>query len=168
MRFAEFHWGLGRVVLAALSLAVSGCTGRAPGIPQMPPPEVTVSKPTIGTVTDYFEFPGQTAAVEEVEVRARVYGHIVKRGFRDGQEVKRGDLLFEIDPRPYQAAQQQAAGDLARLEAALAKAQADLLRGQQLLPSRAISQEDYEQLVMQQASAKASVLSAKGRSATPS
>ena len=65
-----------------------------------------VSKPLSRVVTDYFEFPGQTAAIGEVEVRARVTGYLIKVNFEDGQDVKKGDLLYEIDPRPYQAAGQ--------------------------------------------------------------
>ena len=59
-----------------------------------------VSKPVTQQITDYFEFPGQTAAVGEVEIRARVTGYLVKVNFEDGQNVKKGDLLYEIDPRP--------------------------------------------------------------------
>jgi RND family efflux transporter MFP subunit len=157
----EAHLELGCVALGFLCFAASGCTSHAPAMPESVTPEVVVSKPLRETVTDYFEFPGQTAAVEEVEVRARVFGHIIKRGFEDGQEVKRGQLLFEIDPRPYEAAQQQAVGDLARAEASLTKAEADLTRAQRLLPSAAISQTDYEQSVLTKASTKALVASAR-------
>ena len=116
------------VLLAACAMAVAGCTASAPAVDPPTPPEVTVSKPVVREVTDYFEFPGQTAAVKEVEVRARVTGYIVKVDFEDGQEVKARDLLFEIDPRPYKAALDRAVGELARLKALLDKAQADLSR----------------------------------------
>ncbi len=106
-------------------IAVWGC-GKRPTTIVVPPPEVTVSNPVVREITDYFEFPGQTAAVGEVEVRARVVGYIVKVNFEDGQEVKTGDLLFEIDPRPYQAALDRAEGESTRLKAVLDKAKADL------------------------------------------
>ncbi len=110
-----------------------------------PPPEVVVAKPVTREITDYFEFPGQTAAVGEVEVRARVTGYLVKVNFEDGQNVKKGDLLYVIDPRPYQAALDRARGELARLYALLDKAKADVARSERLRPSGAISQDEYEQ-----------------------
>ena len=136
------------VLLAAGTILLAGCASDAPAVvdpPEPPPPEVTVSKPVSRVVTDYFEFPGQTAAVEEVEVRARVAGYLVKIFFEDGQEVKKDDLLFEVDPRPYQAALDRATGELARLEALLDKAKVNLSRGQRLRPSGAISQDEFEQ-----------------------
>ena len=90
-------------VLATAMTVLAGCGGGVPAsVAPPPPPEVTVSKPEVREVTDYFEFPGQTAAVGEVEVRARVTGYLMKVGFEDGKSVKKGDLLYEIDPRPYQ------------------------------------------------------------------
>jgi RND family efflux transporter MFP subunit len=126
-----------------------------------PPPEVSVSKPISRDITDYFEFPGQTAAVGEVEVRARVTGYLLKVCFEDGQEVKKGAFLYEIDPRPYQADLDRAEGDLARLNALLNKAKADLLRAERLRPSGAMSQDEYEQCVAQLAVHKASIQSAE-------
>ena len=90
---------------------IAGCAKQEPP-PPPPPPEVTVSKPVVREVTDYFEFPGQTEAVGEVEIRARVTGYLDKVNFVDGQNVKKGDLLYEIDPRPYQAALDRAKGRL--------------------------------------------------------
>ncbi len=120
-----------------------------------------MSKPIVREVTDYLEFPGQTAAVGEVEVRARVTGHIVTVNFQDGQKVSKGDLLFEIDPRPYQAALNRTKGDLARALALRSKAQADLARAERLRPSGAISQDDYELAVSQLAVHEASIQSAE-------
>lgn len=134
-------------LLAAGTVLLAGCASDAPGVtdpPKPPPPEVTVSKPVSRQVTDYFEFPGQTAAVEEVEVRARVAGYLVNIAFEDGQEVKKDDLLFEIDPRPYKAALDRATAELARLQASLDKSKANLSRAQRLRPSGAISQDEFE------------------------
>jgi RND family efflux transporter MFP subunit len=122
---------------------------------------VTVSEPASRTVTDYFEFPGQTEAVGEVEIRARVTGYLMKVNFVDGQNVKKGDLLYEIDPRPYQASLDRAKGDLSRLLALTDKAKADLARSERLRPSGAVSQEEYEQHVADLAVDKASVQSAQ-------
>lgn len=120
-----------------------------------------MAKPVVREVTDYYEFPGQSEAVGEVEVRARVTGYIVKINFQDGHEVKKGDVLFEIDPRPYQAALDKAKGDLDRLHALLAKAELDLARADRLRPSGAISLDEYEQHVSVLKVHKASVQSAE-------
>jgi multidrug efflux system membrane fusion protein len=153
-------WGMG-MWLAAGAVCLAGCPKARPAAEKPAPPEVTVSKPIAREVTDYFEFPGQTAAVGEVEVRARVTGYLMKVNFEDGQEVKKGDLLFEIDPRPYQAALDRAVGDLARLQALMEKAKADLVRSERLRPSGAVSQDEYEQHVAQLAIHKASIQSSQ-------
>ena len=121
---------------------------------------MTISKPVSREVTDYFEFPGQTEAVGEVDI-ARVTGYLVKVNFVDGQNVKKGDLLYEIDPRPYQASLDRAKGDLARLLALADKAKADLVRSERLRPSGAVSQDEYEQHVANLAVHRASIQSAE-------
>jgi RND family efflux transporter MFP subunit len=157
-RFINYAAG---VVLAGVIIVFLGCGKNATVIVAPPPAEVTVSNPVVREVTDYFEFPGQTCAVGEVEIRARVTGYIVKVNFEDGQEVKKGDLLFEIDPRPYQAALDRAKGESVRLKAVLDKAQADIARSDRLRPSGAISEDEYEQHVAQLAIAKASIQTAE-------
>ena len=148
-------------LLAIVLVSFAGCGKSASALTAPPPPEVTVSNPVVREVTDYFEFPGQTCAVGEVEIRARVTGYIVKVNFEDGQEVKKGDLLFEIDPRPYQAALDRDQGELNRLKAVREKAEADLARSNRLRPSGAISEDEYEQHVAQLAIAKASIQTAE-------
>ena len=120
--------------VAGSLFCLAGCAERVSEPPKQPPPEVTISKPVSREVTDYFEFPGQTEAVGEVDVRARVTGYLVKVNFVDGQNVKKGDLLYEIDPRPYQAALDRAEGELARLLALADKAKADLARASGCVP----------------------------------
>lgn len=149
------------VLLAAGAICLAGCHPAPPAADKPPPPQVTVSKPVAREVTEYFEFPGQTAAVGEVEVRARVMGYLVKVNFEDGQEVKQGDLLYEIDPRPYQAALDRAQGDMARLQALLDKANADLARSERLRPSGAASEDECEQHRAQAAIHKAAMQSAQ-------
>jgi membrane fusion protein, multidrug efflux system len=134
----------GGIVSFAVMLSAPGCQ-KPTEAPKPPPPEVTVSRPVEREITDYFEFPGQTAAVEEVEVRARVTGYLVKVCFDDGQEVKRGDLLYEIDARPYQAALDRARGAMASVQALCEKAKIDLARSKRLRPSGAVSLDEYEQ-----------------------
>jgi RND family efflux transporter MFP subunit len=147
--------------LAAGVLVLAGCSASAPATDAPSPPQVTVSKPVVREVTDYFEFPGRTEAISEVQIRARVTGYITKVNFEDGQEVKKGQLLFEIDPRPYQAILDRAKGELARLEAVREKALVDLARSERLRPSGAVSQDEYEQHVAQLKIAKATIASAK-------
>lgn len=149
------------ILWAAGAMFLAGCENRAPAVSQPPAPEVTVCQPVLREVTDYFEFPGRTAAVGEVEVRARVTGYLVKVNFEDGQEVKKGDLLYEIDPRPYQAALDRATGELARLRALLDKAKVDVARSERLRTSAAISQDEYEQHVAQLAVHTASIQTAE-------
>jgi RND family efflux transporter MFP subunit len=141
-------------------IVLAGCTGQAPKVVS-PPPDVTVCKPVVREVTDYFEFPGRTEAVSEVQIRARVTGYIVKVNFEDGQEVKRGQTLFEIDPRPYKAVLDRAKADLVRLEAVRDKAQVDLDRSKRLRPSGAVSEDELEQRVAQMKFAKAGIAAAE-------
>ena len=141
--------------------ALSGCGGGVPAAVVQPPPEVTVSKPEVREVTDYFEFPGQAMAIEEVDIRARVTGYLMKVNFTDGQNVKKGDLLYEIDPRPYQALLDRAAGDLARNRALMDKAKANLARSQRLRPSGAVSEDEYEQHVANLAVIRGTIQSAE-------
>ena len=152
----------GAAWLAGLLVLLTGCL-QAVSEPPKQPPEVTVSKPVSRVVTDYFEFPGQTEAVGEVDVRARVTGYLRKVNFVDGQNVNKGDLLYEIDPRPYQATLDRAKGDLTRLAALADKAKADLSRSERLRPSGAVSQDEYEQHVANLAVHKASILSAEAQ-----
>lgn len=149
------------LLVATTALGLAGCERTAPAVDPPALPTVTVAKAVLREVTDYFEFPGQTEAVGEVEVRARVTGYIVNVNFEDGQEVKKGDVLFEIDPRPYEAMLDKAKGDLERLQALLAKAERDLARSDRLRPSGAISEDEYEQHVSLLNVHKASILSGK-------
>jgi RND family efflux transporter MFP subunit len=139
---------------------LAGCKKHEPP-PPPPPPEVTVSKPEAREVTDYFEFPGYSAAVGEVEIRAQVTGYLDQVNFIDGQYVKQGELLYEIDPRPYQTVLDSAQANLARMTALAAQAKADLSRSEKLRPSGAISIEEYDQRVANYAVQKASIQSAE-------
>src|SRR3954465_8912329 len=103
----------------ALFAVASGCAKKASGPGAMPPPQVTVSQPVQREVTEWDEYPGRLQAVEEVEVRARVSGYLQSINFKDGAEVKKGDLLFTIDPRPYQAELDRAKGELTRAQTRL-------------------------------------------------
>src|SRR4051812_4879632 len=89
--------------LAGLSSLLGGCTRTPAESFTTTPASVMVSHPVEREVTDYSDFTARTAAVDSLEVRARVTGYLVKMPFQEGALVKAGDLLFEIDPRPYRA-----------------------------------------------------------------
>src|SRR5215813_7709710 len=124
-------------------------------------PVVMVSLPVEREVTDYYEYTGRTAAVDAVEVRARVSGYLDKVNFQEGFVVNKGDLLFQIDPRPFQAVLDQAKGQVAQWEAKLARAEADVTRDERLLPKGAASQKDLDQAVADRGEARAAIQSAR-------
>src|SRR6266436_8080807 len=107
--------------LALLLLVASACTKPAATTP--PPPKVDVIQPVAHEVTDWDEYTARLDAVESVEVRPRVKGYLQSVYFRDGALVKKGDLLFLIDPRPYDAALRHAEADLALAQSRLGLAQ---------------------------------------------
>jgi RND family efflux transporter MFP subunit len=131
--------------LAALCLAtIAGCGQTAAQGPVSTPPRVTVASPIVQQVVDNYFYEGYTAAVSTVDVRARATGYLSKVYFKDGQDVKQGERLFVIDPRPYQAELAQAKAEVARVEAQLKRVNADFARAEKLLPMRTISQEEYD------------------------
>jgi len=125
----------------------------------VPPPTVTTSQPVERAVIDYDEYTGRTAAVEEVEVRARVSGYLNKVNFKEGSEVQKGDLLFVIDPRPFQTVLDAAMGQVAQWDAKRARAEADVARTQRLLPRGAASQKDLDTAMADLNEARAAIQS---------
>jgi multidrug efflux system membrane fusion protein len=111
-----------------LAAGLAGCSRARPQVAPAEPPTVPVSEPIRRQVTDYVEFTGRTDAVEAVDVRPRVTGYLIKVPFKEGAEVKKGDLLFEIDARPYQAQLDQAQGQLDYAQAQLRLAKANYQR----------------------------------------
>jgi len=159
-------WLQTAAVLAAVGIALSvGCdklqigqTAQAPpGMPAQKPPEVLVDLPTKAEVTDYEDFTGRTMAVKTVDIRARVTGYLDQIHFTEGAEVKQGDKLFEIDPRPYQAEVSRTTSNLTQAEAHLKRLTADLQRAKVLLPNRTITPEEYDRAAGDQAEADAAV-----------
>jgi RND family efflux transporter MFP subunit len=124
---------------------------------------VEVSQPITREVTDYEDFTGRTEPVHRVELRPRVSGYIDKVNFKEGAAVKRGDILFEIDPRPYKADLDQAEAEMVLAEAKLKKAAAALDRAKALLKANGISQEDYANIEADVLVAKAGVQAARAR-----
>jgi RND family efflux transporter MFP subunit len=107
-----------------------------------PPPGVTVQMPELKTVTVYESFPGRLVAHDNVDIRARVKGFLKSIDFTDGQRVKKGDLLFTIEPEQYEAAVNSAAAKLAQAEAAKKVAEATLQRTQNAYKTKAVSEVD--------------------------
>lgn len=134
-----FFRRLAITALFSLSLLSASVSAEGP-----PPPNVQVVQPEIRSITEWKEFTGRFEAVEMVELRARVTGYLDKVHFKDGQMVEKGDLLFEIDPRPYEAAVARAEAELARMESQLKLADLDTKRGERLLTQSAISQEEVD------------------------
>ena len=122
-----------------------------------PPPAVTVAKPVKRTVSDYDEYVGRFAAINSVEVRARVSGYLDKLHFKDGQMVKQGDLLFTIDKRPFQNTLDQARANLVQAKSNLAFTESDYTRGQQLVRDKTITDQTFEQRAQAFRNAQASV-----------
>lgn len=142
MRDPRLSW-----LVCGLLLFLSGCTRRPPAPASPPPPDIPVSELIERDVTDFAEFTGRTEAVHVVDVRARVTGYLTKMPFREGAEIKEGDLLFEIDPRPYQAQLDQAKGQVKLYEAQLKLAQATLHRDELVAKTTpgAITQQQVDQ-----------------------
>jgi RND family efflux transporter MFP subunit len=136
--------------IAVVLMLLLGCTQTLPP-PVLVPPTVSVALPIEREVTDYEEFTGRTDAVDHVDVRARVSGYLVKVNFKDGDVVKLGDLLYEIDPRPFQADLDMAKGELERLNAQKKLLDIQVDRYQKLAVKGAASQQDVDKYIAQQA-----------------
>ena len=141
------------VVLFTL-LALCACT-KPVTPPGQGPASVTVAKPVPKQITEWDEFTGRLAAVESVEVRARVSGYLQSCDFREGKDVKKGELLFVIDARAYQADLARAQAEESRAQSALELATLDAQRASKLVETRAISAEeaDAKSKMRQQAAA---------------
>ncbi len=145
-----------RILLLGLCLGLAGCARVPSGAMETVPTPVTVSRPVERDITDYVDFTGRTAAVDSVELRARVWGYLDKVNFKEGALVKKGDVLFEIDPLTYRATLNQAEGNLASAEARVERLDADFARARPLLRRGSISREEYDKVVGDRGEAAAS------------
>ncbi len=143
-------------LLAALAV---GCSKKE--APAPPPTEVKVATVLQKDVPIYVEAIGQTRGSTEIEVRARVEGFIQTIDFKEGNPVQKGQLLYTIDPQPFEAALAQAKGNLAEAEAQLARATQDVVRYEPLVAKNAISRQEYETAVVVKRAAEAAVEAAK-------
>jgi RND family efflux transporter MFP subunit len=144
-------------MLALLALGLAGCEPAQPLAAPPPAPTVTVAKPTKRLVADQDEYVGRFVAVDAIEIRARVSGYLDAIHFKDGQLVKKGDLLFTIDRRPFEATLAQTQANLAQARANFAYAETDLERGQGLVRGSTITQQTFDQRTQAKRVAEASV-----------
>jgi RND family efflux transporter MFP subunit len=144
-------------VIAAAVSTLAGC-GEAPKQASAPPPPaVTVAKPVQRSVIDQDEYVGRFVAVDTVEIRSRVSGYLSEIHFTDGQMVKKGDLLFVIDHRPFQIALDQMRANLSQARANLAFTESDLARGQELVRNKTLTEQAFEQRKQAKSVAEANV-----------
>ncbi len=133
-------------IAGSVTTALSGVTTKGPQAtnPAQPPPEITVSQPIAHKIIEWDEYTGRFDAVEAVDVRARVSGYLTDVNFTDGQEVRAGDLLFQIDPRPFERALDQAKAQLDEAKVRVSNAGLDVERGRPLLKSETISRKTFD------------------------
>ncbi len=112
-----------------------------------PQPIVEVATATQADVPIYHEWIGVLDGLVNAQIRAQVAGYLLTQAYREGDPIKKGDLLFEIDPRPFRAALDQAKGLMAQAEAKLGKTELDVKRYAPLVKDKAISQEEYDDAV---------------------
>lgn len=163
MNFAKSHPFLLAIALVALA---TGCDRKSPApsaamAGAAGPMEVGVLTVASAPVKLTQELPGRTSAFRVAEVRARVNGIVLRRLFKEGSDVKEGEVLYEIDPAPYQAALDSALATLARAEANLASARLKEGRYQSLVSTRAVSKQDFDDAVASVRMGEADVLSGK-------
>src|SRR5690606_31167604 len=154
MRFLRF--------LPALAAAgvLCGCD-EAPPAQAVMVPQVTAAEPLVRTIVDWDEFVGRFEPVEHVEVRPRVSGYLVEAHFEEGQRVERGQLLFTIDPRPFEARRDEARGRAAAASARVENARTELERARGLVDIGAVSKEEIEALEAAVRTAEAELTAAR-------
>jgi multidrug efflux system membrane fusion protein len=147
-------------VAAVFSILSTGCKPSTQA-PILPPPPVTVATPIRKEVVEWDEYTGRTEAVESVEIRPRVSGYIDRISFKDGQLVKPGDVLFVIDPRPYQHVLDQANANLQSADAQRKLQEANLARAERLFQTNVTAKEQYDTSVAERNQAEAQFAQAR-------
>jgi len=153
----------GLLLLAGMA-GVAGCGQASPqtAAPAPPATEVVFDTPITQVVTDYEDFPGRTEAIYTVEVRSRVSGYLKRVYFHDGQEVRKDDLLFLIDPRPFQATLDRQKGVLEQADAHSKRLNNEYLRAKHLFEQqRSVSREEYDRYAFDHAEAEAALSTAR-------
>jgi RND family efflux transporter MFP subunit len=149
MREGSFFGWRSAMLAAAMALATAsaGCDqGQPQASPKAGPPApvVTVSKPALREIIEWDEYTGRFDAAELVEIRARVSGYLNEVRFQDGQMVKQGDVLFSIDPRPFERALEQARAELFAAKTKVENANLDVVRGKPLIERKIISDKTFD------------------------
>jgi membrane fusion protein, multidrug efflux system len=154
MRLRRYVWALCFCIAGAIN--APGCVRQQPTIGPPTVPATPISKPEQGDVVDFVEFTGRTDAVEAVDVRARVTGYLEKLLFKEGSDVKKGDVLFEVDPRPYKAQYDQAVSQVELYKSSYKLAQITYKRDLALAATQAVSpqQLDQDRAAMDEAEAR--------------
>jgi RND family efflux transporter MFP subunit len=148
-----------RILSSWAWLGLAGCGADLPAPP--PPPEVTVAEVRAEEMAEWDEYQGVFQAVDRVDVRPRVSGYLIRVAFTEGAEVRKGDVLFEIDPEPYQATLDQRKAELTRARARLSLNERDAKRGEGMVAAQAISQEEQDTRLTLVSEARAEVAAAE-------
>ena len=151
----------------AFTIVAAGCSQTAAQQGPPPPPQVTVAQVVEREVTEWDEFTGRLQAVDSVDIRPRVSGLVSAVRFEEGAIVQRGSLLFQIDPRPFQAEVDRLRAELARARATGQRADSELQRAERLRAENAISKEEHDRRAAfsQESAAQASAVEAALRAA---
>jgi RND family efflux transporter MFP subunit len=145
--------------LISLAVTLAGCSAKPPAPP--PPPAVSVAPVLQRDVAEWDEFSGRLQAVDQVEIRPRVSGYIKRVTFTEGREVRKGEVLFEIDPRQYQADLDRAQAQLEQAHTAADLAAREVARAEKLVNVQAISREEFDSRTSAQANSVAAVRAAE-------
>ena len=162
----RFHGTIRRAEVVALACVAIGACSRGEAPPAPPPPSVLVAQVTQQDVPVRTEWVGTTDGYINAQIRAKVQGYLLKQGYRDGSSVKAGQLLYQLDPRQYQADLDRALGDLAQAKANLVKSQENEAKYRPLVQVGAVSQREYDNTVQDVRANQAAVEAAQGNVAT--
>ena len=152
---------LATLLLCFITVAGSGCKQEASSTPAQLVPAVVVTDVVVKDVPVYSEWVGSTDGMVNAVIRAQVSGYLLKRPYSEGSFVKKGDLLFELDPSKFRAALDQAEGDLAKAQAQFMKTKQDVERDTPLAKQGAISQKELDDSIQAHAAAKGNTAAAK-------
>ena len=155
-KFVRIGW----TIIAIFGIGLAGCNNHQPA-EQRSAPEVTVGKPVQREILNWGEYTGRVAAVNFVKITPRVSGYIVEIPFKEGNLVHKGDLLFQIDPRPYQHAYEQAVGQLKQAKANQQLQDITFTRQQRLRGTGVIAKEDFDTALSNKNQAEAQVVAAQ-------
>jgi len=155
------RWGTGLLPFLFTLLALAGCGGVKASAPASKPPEVEVADVVQKDVPIVSEWTATLDGFVNAQIQPRVAGYLTKQTYQEGSYVRKGQVLFEIDARPFVALLNQAKGQLAQAEAAMGKAQQDVKRDKPLAEARAIAQSQFDNDIQAELGAQAAVETAK-------